>query len=129
MVIIRHLLQEMDKGHSCTLLILLTKIRTLRFDTPEKGRWRKISDLHGVLGAALGHATQRGHVLEHLGEWHAGLDQPQAARLVEELADDAAARVEVADDVAHVLLRRRHLHLGSHAVSHWLDANNWGHMQ
>lgn len=38
-------------------------------------------ELHGVLRAALGHASERAHILEHLRQRHARLDQPQAARL------------------------------------------------
>ena len=45
---------------------------------------RGVAHLHGVLCAALGHATQGGHVVEHLAEGHAGLDQLHAAGLVSE---------------------------------------------
>ena len=67
--------------------------------------------LHRVLSTAFGHAPQRGNVLEHLRQGHAGLDQLDAGRLVDELGHEAAARVEVPDDVAHVVLGRGHLDL------------------
>eukprot|EP00302_Diacronema_sp_CCMP2436_P025919 CAMPEP_0179931864 /NCGR_PEP_ID=MMETSP0983-20121128/10922_1 /TAXON_ID=483367 /ORGANISM="non described non described, Strain CCMP 2436" /LENGTH=262 /DNA_ID=CAMNT_0021836351 /DNA_START=321 /DNA_END=1111 /DNA_ORIENTATION=+ len=60
--------------------------------------------------AALGERAQRGDVLEHLGERHLGLDQLDVPALVEQLIDHAAARVYVADHVAHVVLGHDHLH-------------------
>mmetsp|Transcript_25335 Transcript_25335/g.60550 ORF Transcript_25335/g.60550 Transcript_25335/m.60550 type:complete len:792 (-) Transcript_25335:17-2392(-) len=69
-----------------------------------------VVELHGVLGAALGHAAERGDVLEHGGEGHEGLDGLHVPA-VPEHADLPAARVDVADHVPHVLLGDGDLHL------------------
>src|SRR3954453_14900256 len=65
-------------------------------------------ELHAVAGPALGLRPKVTHVAEHLGERHQRLDDPGAGALLHRL-DDATPRVEVADDVAHVVLGRRDL--------------------
>src|SRR5688572_30450148 len=65
-------------------------------------------ELHAVARPALGLRPQVADVAEHLRQRHQGTDDAGTAALLHRL-DDATAGVEVADDVAHVLLRRRHL--------------------
>jgi hypothetical protein len=62
-------------------------------------------ELHGVAGPALGLGPQVADVAEHLRQRHQGLDDAGAAALLHGL-DLATAGVEVADDVAHVVLGR-----------------------
>mmetsp|Transcript_130755 Transcript_130755/g.317607 ORF Transcript_130755/g.317607 Transcript_130755/m.317607 type:complete len:309 (-) Transcript_130755:1217-2143(-) len=68
-------------------------------------------ELHGVVGATLGHAAELGDVVEHLGERHESLDRLEAAGLVAELANLAAAGVEVTDDITHGILGSHDVHL------------------
>src|SRR5688500_9772487 len=63
---------------------------------------------HRVARPSLGAAAQVAHVAEHLRQRHQGPDDAGAGTLVHRL-DGSAAGVEVADDVAHVVLGRRHL--------------------
>src|SRR3712207_5482883 len=58
---------------------------------------------HGVARPSLGAAAQVAHVAEHLRQRHQGPDDAGAGALLHRL-DDPAAGVQVADDVAHVLL-------------------------
>ena len=60
-------------------------------------------ELHGVVAAALRHGAQVGRVAEHLREGHPRRDHLDAGPRLHVL-DVAAARREVADDVAHVVL-------------------------
>src|SRR5437762_13042099 len=62
-------------------------------------------ELHGVRCATLRAAAKVGGVSEHRGERHLGVDDLRVAALGH-AEDPAAARVQVADDVAHVILRR-----------------------
>src|SRR5215468_9760442 len=77
----------------------------------DRGRHRLVVvELHRVLGAALRHRPEIVDVLEHVGERHHGVDNDRdAARLLP--LDLAAPRVQVADDVADIVLRRHHLDL------------------
>lgn len=63
---------------------------------------------HRERGATLSEAAQVGGVAEHLGQRHVGGDDLGVAARGHAL-DLAAARVQAADDVAHVLVRRRGL--------------------
>src|SRR6266536_5445359 len=76
-------------------------------------------ELHGVARPALGLRPQVADVAEHLRQRHRGADDAGAAALLHRL-DVTAAGVEVADDVAHVLLGRddldRHHRLEDHRV-------------
>src|SRR5690606_24984668 len=67
-------------------------------------------ELHRVDGTTLRLGAQVGGVTEHVGERHRRLDDLE---IVDHLhaADRAAPRVEVADDVAHVVLGRTDLDL------------------
>src|SRR5919112_33935 len=58
---------------------------------------------HGVARPPLGAAAQVAHVAEHLRQRHQGPDDTGAGALLHRL-DGSAAGVQVADDVAHVLL-------------------------
>src|SRR4051812_39699416 len=66
-------------------------------------------ELHGVDGSALRLAAQVADVAEHLRERDDGADDLGAARVLHGL-DVAAAGVQVAYDVTHVLLRGPDLH-------------------
>src|SRR3954466_8810302 len=59
---------------------------------------------HRVAGPPLGAAAQVAHVAEHLRQRDQGPDDAGAGALLHRL-DEPAAGVEVADDVAHVVLR------------------------
>ena len=61
-------------------------------------------ELHGVVAAALGHAAEGGGVGEHLGQGHLGGDHLDAGPVFHVL-DPAPTAVQVADDIAHVVLR------------------------
>src|SRR4051812_42595816 len=65
-------------------------------------------ELHGVARAALGLRPQVTDVAEHLRERDQGLHRPHPTSLLHRL-DRAAAGVEVADDVTHVVLGSDHL--------------------
>src|SRR5579872_2652255 len=69
-----------------------------------------VRKLHRVRRAPLRIRPQRGRVPEHLRERHLGLHDPQCAPLLHR-HDPAAAGVEVADHVAHVLVGRHRLDL------------------
>src|SRR5690606_24091812 len=84
-----------------------------------------VRELHRVLGAALGERAQFVDVAEHVGERHHGLDDLRVAAGVGAL-DHAAAAVEVADHVAHVLLGRHDLDL--HDRLEQLDAGLLGRL-
>src|SRR3954466_10252893 len=60
---------------------------------------------HGVARPSLGAAAQVAHVAEHLRQRHQSPDDAGAGTLLHRL-DGAAAGVQVADDVAHVVLGR-----------------------
>ena len=62
-------------------------------------------ELHRVLRTALGHRTQVVDIFEHVGERHHGADHDGNAAGFLPL-DLSAAAVQVADDVADVILRR-----------------------
>src|SRR5690606_30946961 len=62
-------------------------------------------ELHRVRGTTLRPRAQVGSVTEHLGEGDLGPDDLAVAPLLH-AADATTAAVEVADDVAHVLLGR-----------------------
>src|SRR5258708_775634 len=64
-----------------------------------------VGELHRVRGAALRAAAEVGRVSEHRGERHFGVDDLRVAALGH-TEDPAATRVQVADDVAHVILGR-----------------------
>mmetsp|Transcript_31769 Transcript_31769/g.101609 ORF Transcript_31769/g.101609 Transcript_31769/m.101609 type:complete len:712 (+) Transcript_31769:192-2327(+) len=76
-------------------------------------------ELHRIGGAALGERAQRGDVLEHVGERHLRANNLHVAA-VGKLSHHAAARVDVADNLSHRLLGRRHLDL--HIRLHQLRA-------
>src|SRR6201993_4360274 len=61
-------------------------------------------ELHAVVRPALRPAAQIPHVAEHLGQRDKRLDHPDPGAFLHGL-DLAAAAVQVADDVAHVLVR------------------------
>src|SRR6185437_10916222 len=67
-----------------------------------------VRQLHRVARPALGHRPQVRRVAEHLGEGDRGADDRRRAPVVGAL-ELAAPGVEVADDVAHELLRHRDL--------------------
>src|SRR5215218_7206171 len=67
-----------------------------------------VRKLHRVAGPALGHRPQVRGVAEHLGEWHRGAHDDRGASVLRAL-ELPAAGVEVADHVAHELLRQRDL--------------------
>src|ERR1700731_3586553 len=62
-------------------------------------------ELHAVVRPALRAAAQVSHVAEHLRQRDKRLDRPDPGSFLHGL-DLATAAVQVADDVAHVLLRR-----------------------
>ena len=64
--------------------------------------------MHRELGPALAHRAQRVDVAEHVGQRHHGVDHPGVAPLSMPVMLPRRA-VQVADDVAHVLLGRHHL--------------------
>mmetsp|Transcript_13838 Transcript_13838/g.27027 ORF Transcript_13838/g.27027 Transcript_13838/m.27027 type:complete len:662 (-) Transcript_13838:374-2359(-) len=76
--------------------------------------------LHGVGGTALGDRAQLRHVLEHVGKRHPGAHHLHVAALGE-LGHHATPAVDVADDVAHGLLRHGDLDL--HDGLHELGAS------
>src|SRR5215467_10530666 len=65
-------------------------------------------ELHAVVRPPLGPAAQVAHVAEHLGQRHERLDGAHPRPLLHGL-DMAAAAVQVADDLAHVVLGRADL--------------------
>src|SRR6266545_183301 len=67
-----------------------------------------VSELHGVRRTTLRLGAEVGRVPEHLRERHEGLDHLHARARVHRV-DLAAAAVQVADDVAHVVVGRHHL--------------------
>mmetsp|Transcript_28730 Transcript_28730/g.77352 ORF Transcript_28730/g.77352 Transcript_28730/m.77352 type:complete len:596 (-) Transcript_28730:17-1804(-) len=69
-----------------------------------------LGELHRIVGAALRHGAQLRHVLEHVAERDESLDRLRVATLAE-LHHHSAAGGDVADHVAHVLLRGGHVHL------------------
>src|SRR5690606_11204506 len=69
-----------------------------------------VVELHRVLRTALGHRTQVVDIFEHVGERHHGADHNCNAAGFLPL-DLSTAAVQVADDVADVILRRNHLDL------------------
>src|SRR5699024_10764898 len=69
-----------------------------------------VAGLHGVLAAALGAGAQISGVAEHLAQRHEGVDLLGAGAGLKAL-DLAAAAVQVADDVAHILLGDNDAHL------------------
>mmetsp|Transcript_11034 Transcript_11034/g.29223 ORF Transcript_11034/g.29223 Transcript_11034/m.29223 type:complete len:314 (-) Transcript_11034:559-1500(-) len=71
---------------------------------------RVLVEVHRVGRTALGRRAERRHVLEHVGERHLRAHHLHVAALAE-LAHHATPAVDVADNVAHVLLGRDHLHL------------------
>src|SRR6185503_6620748 len=78
-------------------------------------------ELHGEICPTLRHGAQVGCVAEHLRQRHAGLDDLRVAERVHRL-DAPAAAVEVAHDVAEVILRRRHLDGHDRLEQLWLRA-------
>ena len=80
-----------------------------------------MAGLHGVEAATLGLGTQVGRVAEHAGEGHECRDLLDTAIACLHGLDLAAAGVEVANDVAHVLLRDNgndlHHRLGEDGIS------------
>src|SRR5918994_4137058 len=72
------------------------------------GNLRVGLELHRIARPALGLAAEVPDVAEHLRQWNQRLDDAGAGTLLHGL-DVAAAGVQVADDVAHVVLRRDHL--------------------
>src|SRR5690606_30437150 len=67
-----------------------------------------VIEMHGVLRAALAHRTQGVDVAEHVRERHHRGDDARVPPGVH-TRDLAAAAVQIADDVAHVLLGSHHL--------------------
>ena len=74
-------------------------------------------ELHGEGGTALGERAQLTDVAEHGRERHRRRDDLQVA-LVVHVADLPTARVEIANDAAHVLLRRSDLDLHDRLQDH-----------
>ena len=72
--------------------------------------FRVMIELHGVLGAALAHGTERADVTEHVGQRHHGIDDARVAALIH-AAYLSAAAVQIADDVTHVVFRSNDLDL------------------
>src|SRR5690606_19433346 len=93
-------------GSTCGPSLAPGLLDDLLGDVPRN--FRVAVELHRVDGAALGPGPQVPDVPEHLGQRHEGADDLDAARVLHRL-DHATAGVEVADDVAHVLLGRAHL--------------------
>src|ERR1700680_3680911 len=62
-------------------------------------------EMHRVLGPALTHRPQGIDISEHVGERDHRIDDPRIAACVHS-SDLAAAAVQVADNVTHILLRR-----------------------
>lgn len=71
----------------------------------------KLSELHGVLSSALGHTPQIAHVLEHLRQWHEGVNHLHASRLITKRVDLPTPGVKITDDITHVVFWGHHLHL------------------
>src|SRR5690554_4534260 len=69
-----------------------------------------VVELHGVLGAALRHRTQRIDVFEHVRKWNHRIDDNRNAACFLTL-DLTTATVDVTNDVAHVVFRRHNLDL------------------
>ena len=73
--------------------------------------------LHGVHATALRTGTQRGGVTKHLGERNQRVDLFGRAVVIHAF-DAAAAAVQVADNVAHVLFRNRNVNLHDRLKQH-----------
>ena len=79
-----------------------------------------VAVLHGAGGTSAGDGAQGGDVAEHLREGHLGLDDAGAAAGLVHALHLSATLVQVADDVAHVLLGRHHLELHDGLHEHGL---------
>src|SRR4029079_14186555 len=78
-------------------------------------------ELHGEVGAPLRHRPEVGGVAEHLAQRHECLDDLSVAD-GRHVLDAAAAGVEIAHDVAEVVLGRRHLDRHHRLPEAWLRA-------
>mmetsp|Transcript_13376 Transcript_13376/g.27623 ORF Transcript_13376/g.27623 Transcript_13376/m.27623 type:complete len:447 (+) Transcript_13376:96-1436(+) len=103
------------KERSALILLILGGESLLELVLDVRGDEVVGRELHGVVGASLGHRPEGGDVLEHVGEGDLGADGLDVAPLPE-VSDESAARVDVSEDVAHVLLRGGNvdLHQGFH---------------
>mmetsp|Transcript_1721 Transcript_1721/g.4841 ORF Transcript_1721/g.4841 Transcript_1721/m.4841 type:complete len:234 (-) Transcript_1721:1363-2064(-) len=73
------------------------------------GQLLVLAELHAIRGAALRVRAQGRDVAEHAGQGHVGTDDFHVTT-VTDVVHQASPRVEVADDVAHVLLGGGDLH-------------------
>jgi hypothetical protein len=83
------------------------------------GDFLVLAEMHGETAAALRPRAQFGGVAEHLRQRHHRLDDLRGPAQLRAF-DAAAARIQVADHVAHVLFRNHHFHRHDRLQQHRL---------